>query len=108
MREIAFEMFESLIQEDSKSFGRLMNENWECQKALHPSITNERIEEIFEVVRQGDILGGKACGAGGGGGLLFLVEPERRNHVAEILSNLSGVIVQFKFDREGLIVERRV
>ena len=83
-----------------------MNENWECQKALHASITNKRIDDIFEVVRRVGVLGSKACGAGGGGCLVFLTVPERRKRVEGVLSNLPGVIVQFEFDCNGLIVER--
>ena len=106
MREIAFEMFDSLASGDLESFGYLMNENWACQKALHPSITNEHIEDIFEVVKRVGVLGGKACGAGGGGCLVFLTEPERRKQVEGVLSNLPGVIVHFEFDWDGLLVER--
>lgn len=106
MREIAFEMSDCLTQGDLKSFGHLMNENWECQKALHPSITNAGIENIFEVTKRINVVGGKACGAGGGGCLVFLTAPEHRKRVEGVLSNLPGVIVQFEFDWDGLVVER--
>lgn len=107
MREIAFEMFDCLTEGDLETFGRLMNENWECQKALHPSITNSRIEDIFEIVKRVEILGGKACGAGGGGCLVFLTKPDCRKQIEGVLSNLHGVLVQFEFDWDGLVVERK-
>ncbi|HIE51650.1 MAG TPA: hypothetical protein EYP85_07800 [Armatimonadetes bacterium] len=107
MREIAFEMVEALKSRDLERFGCLLSENWECQKALHESITNEQIENIFEVAFRVGAIGGKACGAGGGGCLLFLTPKEKRRKVASVLRQLEGAVVPFKFDFEGLVVQRR-
>ena len=106
MRDIAFEMSDCLAKGDLESFGLLMSENWECQKALHSSITNKRIDDIFEVVKRVGTLGGKACGAGGGGCLVFLAKPDRRKHLEGVLSNLPGMIVRFELDWHGLVVQR--
>lgn len=106
MREIAFEMADVLKAGDIDSFGKLMWENWECQKALHESITNEQIERIFDVAMQAGCIGGKACGAGGGGCLLFLTEKGKRTDVESTLISMPGVVVKFKFDFEGLKVWR--
>jgi D-glycero-alpha-D-manno-heptose-7-phosphate kinase len=106
MREIAFAMFDALTAADWPWFGRLLSENWACQKALHPSIANEQIETLFAILERVGIWGGKACGAGGGGCLLFLVEPERRSQVEGVLQNLPGEVIPFQFDFEGLVVEQ--
>jgi len=106
MRKIAFEMFDCLTEGDLETFGHLMSENWECQKALHSSITNSQIEDIFATVKRAGILGGKACGAGGGGCLVFLTKPDCREQIEEVLSTLHGVLVPFEFDWDGLVVER--
>lgn len=106
MREIAYEMTHALKSKDIEGFGKLMGENWECQKALHESITNEQIERIFDVAMRTGCVGGKACGAGGGGCLVFLAERGKRRDVENALRNMPGVIVQFKFDFEGLKVWR--
>ena len=107
LREIASEMVEALTAGDGPTLGALLSENWVCQKALHPSITNEAIEDLFELLPRVGIQGGKACGAGGRGGLLFLVEPERRGQIEGVLQNFPGEIIPFPFDFEGLMVERR-
>jgi len=106
MREIAFEMADALKSGDIDGFGKLMGENWECQKALHESITNEQIESIFDAAMRSGCVGGKACGAGGGGCLVFLTKSGKRADVENALRNMPGVIVQFKFDFEGLKVWR--
>lgn len=106
MREIAFEMTDALKSGDIDTFGKLMGENWECQKALHESVTNDQIERIFKVAMHAGCVGGKACGAGGGGCLVFLTERGKRQEVENALRSMPGVIVQFKFDFEGLKVWR--
>lgn len=108
MREIAFDMLSTLTASDWVGFGSLLCQNWLCQKALHPSITNEQIEKIFDILKYvTGFLGGKACGAGGGGSLLFLVEPEERDRFVRILNNLEGEVIPFEFDDQGLVVERK-
>ena len=37
---------------DLAAFGELLRENWENQKRLHPSVTNEKIEQLFDVARE--------------------------------------------------------
>jgi D-glycero-alpha-D-manno-heptose-7-phosphate kinase len=106
MREIAFEMTDALKAGDVDRFGRLMSENWECQKALHESITNEQIESVFDVAMRVGCIGGKACGAGGGGCLVFLAQEGKRQQVENALKSMPGVIVQFKFEFDGLKVTR--
>lgn len=106
MREIAFEMVDCLQAGNIDRFGELLSENWECQKALHESITNQQIEDIFEVVSRVGAIGGKACGAGGGGCLVFLAATDRRDAVENALKSLPGIVVPFRFDFEGLRVWR--
>ncbi|HID05712.1 MAG TPA: hypothetical protein EYP10_01040 [Armatimonadetes bacterium] len=106
MRQIAFEMVDCLQAGDIDRFGKLLSENWECQKALHESITNEQIDNIFEVASRVGAIGGKACGAGGGGCLLFLTAADRREAVENALKSLPGIVVPFRFDFEGLRVWR--
>ncbi len=65
-------MKNALLKGDLNSFAELLNANWENQKALHPSVTNDQIDRLFNVALSNGALGGKACGAGGGGCLLFL------------------------------------
>ena len=65
LKSIAFEMKDALFKGDLTTFGGLLNDNWENQKALHPSVTNPQIDDIFTAAMASGALGGKACGAGG-------------------------------------------
>jgi D-glycero-alpha-D-manno-heptose-7-phosphate kinase len=103
---IAFEMREALLRGDLVSFGVLLGENWRCQKALHPSITNDTVERLFDVAKKAGAVSGKACGAGGGGCLLFWSEEGTASRVAAALAEAGTQIIDFALDEQGLVVER--
>jgi D-glycero-alpha-D-manno-heptose-7-phosphate kinase len=71
-----------------EDFGRLLNESWQVKRTLTQSITNSRIDEIYETGLSAGALGGKLLGAGGGGFMLFFVPPERRQALRARLRNL--------------------
>ena len=101
LKSIAFEMKNALLKEDLMAFGELLNENWENQKALHPSVTNPQIEEIFEIAMANGAFGGKACGAGGGGCLLFYARPDCEHLVRKKLEEAEANVIDFNFEFNG-------
>jgi D-glycero-alpha-D-manno-heptose-7-phosphate kinase len=103
---IALEMREALMSGDLGSFGALLGENWRCQKDLHPSITNETVEGLFRAPTGAGAISGKACGAGGGGCLLFWCQEGAAPRVAEALADNGAQIIDFTLDHEGLVVRR--
>lgn len=104
LRRIAQEMKAALCQGDLSCFGHLLAENWYYQKQLHPSVTSERVEHLFEIAERNGSIGGKACGAGGGGCLVFYCPQDRRNRVAEALLAVGAPSIRFSFDFKGLLV----
>jgi len=102
LRNIAFSMRYVLLSGKLDEFAVLLNENWSCQKKLDASVTNEQIEELFAEVFKHGAVGGKACGAGGGGCLLFFTEPNRRESVEQVLEKLGSRVIPFKFEYDGL------
>jgi len=102
LKSIALEMKNALLREDLKIFGELLNENWKNQKALHHSVTNPQIESIFEIAMANGAIGGKACGAGGGGCLLFYAQPDREHLVRKKLQEANVSVIDFNFEFNGL------
>jgi D-glycero-alpha-D-manno-heptose-7-phosphate kinase len=102
LKKTAYEMKDVLLQGDIVRFGGLLSENWALQKALHPSITTEEIERLFAVAQAEGATGGKACGAGGGGCLLFACRPETEHRVRRALEEDGARILEFGFDRLGV------
>ncbi len=104
LRDSAYEAKAVLEAGDIEALGPILTSQRDCMIALHPSTTNKMIEELFELAEP-HILGGKPCGAGGGGCLLFLTRsPEdRKTLVAELLRRRL-TLLDLKFDFEGLVV----
>ena len=80
-------------------FGELLHEAWQIKQNLAEGITNPTIDEIYSAARKAGAVGGKILGAGGGGFILFFVQPEDQNRVRECLSKL--VKVPFRFEYGG-------
>ncbi len=106
LRECAIQMREALLQGDASAFAALLSRNWQCQKALDPSVTNAQIDDLYERAEAAGSIGGKACGAGGGGCLLFFAAPGRQQAVADTLTQAGARVIPFKFDFDGLQVTK--
>ncbi|NLC57003.1 MAG: hypothetical protein GX774_09220 [Armatimonadetes bacterium] len=104
LRNVAIRMRTVLLEGDLAEFGDLLNQNWRHQRALHPSITNAQIDSLFEFALANGAVAGKACGAGGGGCLLFLSQPGRKADLEMGLRDQGVRVIPFKFDFGGLQV----
>ncbi|KKK49612.1 hypothetical protein LCGC14_3133310, partial [marine sediment metagenome] len=71
IRDMVEEGKEYLIKGKLDDFGKLLHQGWERKKILAQGINNPLIEEIYQAARKAGALGGKICGAGGGGFLLI-------------------------------------
>ena len=80
-------------------FGRLMDYSWKLKRGLSSGISTSAIDEVYETAMKAGARGGKLLGAGGGGFLLFFVEPERQPAVREALREL--LYVPFRFETGG-------
>jgi D-glycero-alpha-D-manno-heptose-7-phosphate kinase len=69
-------MYDALTGSDFGGVRHVLAENWLQQKRLHPSVTNETVESIFDLAMRNGASAGKACGAGGGGALVFYASSE--------------------------------
>ena len=80
-------------------FGKLLHESWLEKKSLSSSITNSRIDAIYDTALKNGALGGKLLGAGGGGFLMFYVPHYKQKNFIKHFRNL--INIPFKFSSEG-------
>ena len=80
-------------------FGSLLHEGWQIKRSLTQKISSSSIDEIYEAGLRAGATGGKLLGAGGGGFMLFYVEPERREALRASLKKL--LCVPFSFSTRG-------
>ncbi len=105
MKRIARMMMSDLLEGNTGNIADLISRNWECQKALHPSVTNPDFEELIQTARSAGAAGAKACGAGGGGCLLIMASPEREHEVRRAIEPFpSARIIPFTIESSGLEV----
>lgn len=79
--------------------GSLLDQSWRLKRELADGVTNAGIDDAYQAARDAGALGGKVLGAGGGGFMLFYVEPDRRQAVSESLKTM--LRVSFDFDMSG-------
>jgi D-glycero-alpha-D-manno-heptose-7-phosphate kinase len=106
LRELPGQMKRALLASDLEGFAQLLNDNWSHQKSLHPSVTTRRLDDIFEFARHNGAQGGKACGAGGGGCLLFLATEGRAEQLRAALTDRRLKVIDFDFDHYGVFITR--
>jgi D-glycero-alpha-D-manno-heptose-7-phosphate kinase len=103
MHSMVYDAINIISSEDEnifiKSLGNLMNEGWRLKKLLSTNVSNLQIDDAYERAIKAGALGGKIAGAGGGGFLMLLVDPSRKDNIRKALSNL--LEVNFKFEDTG-------
>lgn len=81
---------------DPDSFGRILHESWELKRQLASTISSAKIDLLYDRARKAGAEGGKICGAGNGGFLLFIVRPDKQAAVRQALSELLEVPIRFE------------
>jgi D-glycero-alpha-D-manno-heptose-7-phosphate kinase len=78
------------------AFGRILDESWQLKRQLASSISSRQIDAYYQCAVQAGAEGGKLCGAGNGGFLLFLIKPQNQAAVRKALAELLEVPIRFE------------
>ena len=76
--DVAQSMRIAMEKPDWHEAGRLMREEWSFRKRNLPTISTKTIDRVISGARRKGALAGKVCGAGGGGCVVLLIEPDAR------------------------------
>ena len=101
LKDGAVKIKEHLLKGDIQSISDDLRSSWESKKKIAKSISNESLERAFETALAAGAAGGKVSGAGGGGFIMFVVDPLMRVQVTEALKDLEGRVMPFHFTKEG-------
>jgi D-glycero-alpha-D-manno-heptose-7-phosphate kinase len=102
--QIAQKMRVALESGNWKETGRLMHDEWMFRRRNLPTISTNAIDRIIENARRKGALAGKVCGAGGGGCVVLLIEPDARERVEKCILESSGQLLPMHIDRQGVTV----
>ncbi|HZE89475.1 MAG TPA: hypothetical protein VE404_08010, partial [Verrucomicrobiae bacterium] len=103
--DIAREMEGALVRGDFDETARLLAAEWSERRGLSPEVSTPDTERALEVARRAGAVGGKICGAGGGGCLFVMGSPDSRTGIAAALLAARFRLVDFHVDGRGLSIE---
>jgi D-glycero-alpha-D-manno-heptose-7-phosphate kinase len=86
--------------------GRLVREEWDFRRRNLRTISTPVIDRIISSARRHGALAGKVCGAGGGGCLTLVIEPEARSRVEAAITAAGGTVLPLRIDREGVQIRQ--
>ena len=86
-------------QRDMDDFGRLLDVTWKLKRQTGKSVSTNSIDAFYEKGIRAGALGGKLLGAGGGGFLIFYVQPDKQEAVKEAMKGL--LYIPFRFENGG-------
>ncbi len=89
---------------DLHSLGKILDEGWRLKRGLADGVSTSEIDRIYERALDAGALGGKLCGAGGGGLLLFIVPSDRRDAVRAAVAPLAELDVHYEVHGSQVVV----
>jgi D-glycero-alpha-D-manno-heptose-7-phosphate kinase len=105
--QVAQKLRGALEGADWKEAGALMREEWSFRKRNLPTISTRLIDRAIDGARRNGALAGKVCGAGGGGCVVLLIEPDARERVERAIGEAGAKVLPVKIDRQGVQVVSR-
>ncbi len=105
--DVAQKMRLAFEKPDWHEAGRLMREEWSFRKGNLPTISTRTIDRVIENARRNGALAGKVCGAGGGGCVVLLIEPDARERVETAIREAGAEVLSMTIDRHGVQIVSR-
>jgi D-glycero-alpha-D-manno-heptose-7-phosphate kinase len=102
--QIARAMHQAVVRGDWEDVARLLREEWKLRRTNAPGISTPLIDKLVAVAAKNGGKAAKACGAGGGGCAIFLVEKGAASRVATVIGDNGGHVLPLKVARDGVRV----
>ena len=101
IKQNSYIMKDFLLKGNIVEFAKALGKEWENKKKMATSITNDKIEKIYEAALKSGAYGGKVSGAGGGGFMFFTIDPVKRLKLISNLNKFNGNVLNFHFSDNG-------
>ena len=101
---IAVAMRAALERGEWSEAGRLLREEWSHRRKNAPGISTPDIDRLIRIAQRSGAEGAKACGAGGGGCVFFLVERGAKDRVSRALADSGAEVLPVKVATRGVTV----
>jgi D-glycero-alpha-D-manno-heptose-7-phosphate kinase len=105
-KQLGREIHSVLTSDAVYEFGPLMHQHWLRKRCRSKGMTNDRVDELYEIaLNRGGSTGGKLVGAGGNGFLLLQTNDRKRLRAA--MADAGVTEMEFNFDFDGSAVMMR-
>ncbi len=101
IKHYSFVFKEALLKGDVISIAKNLKWAWEAKKKTAQNISNDRIDKVYDMAVTAGAWSGKISGAGGGGFMMFIVDPVRREKVIKNLRKYGGEVIGCHFTKRG-------
>ena len=91
----------ALLHGDLEALAEIMSTNREGARRLVPQLVTPEMDQLFEAGSAAGAIGSKACGAGGGGCLLFLCRDGATEQVGRALEAHGARLLPFRFEPDS-------
>ncbi len=95
----------ALERSEWNEVGRLIREEWEFRRRNLHTISTPLIDKVISSARRQGALAGKVCGAGGGGCLTLVIDPDARAGVEAAVVATGAKLLPLRIDRGGVVVQ---
>ena len=94
LRADAVDMKQALLRGNIQEVADVLNRSWQAKRRTSGLVSNSTIEEIFDLGLKNGAVAGKVSGAGGGGFLMFMTDPEQRYRLIAGLNPPESALLQ--------------
>jgi D-glycero-alpha-D-manno-heptose-7-phosphate kinase len=102
LKKDAYNMKKALLRGNMRQFADILGHSWESKCKLASKISNNDIDSLMKKGKMAGALAGKISGAGGGGYIMFIVDPLKKFDLVRMLECENGKVVSFIFEKEGV------
>jgi D-glycero-alpha-D-manno-heptose-7-phosphate kinase len=102
---IARAVRDALERNEWNELGRLVREEWDFRRRNLRTISTPLIDRVISSARRQGALAGKVCGAGGGGCVTLVIDPDARARVEAAVVAEGAKLLPFHIDRGGVLVQ---
>ncbi len=105
IKEIALAMRQCLLDQDMALFYELVDREWQLRRGLAEGVSTPEIERLMDAAARAGAQASKICGAGGGGCMITVAEPEDVPRVKKALARAGAQILPARLVESGLQLE---
>jgi D-glycero-alpha-D-manno-heptose-7-phosphate kinase len=101
IKDYAITMKEQLLTGNLGDLAETLHQSWLAKKSISSLISDNTIDGLYDHLRTLGVKGGKISGAGGGGYMMLICDPDHLGPIEKALQEEPGHVSRFRFSKDG-------